>query len=188
MESLPDTFCSHLLQDPTLYTVRAVIILDQDGHRLVAKYYDCTFPSLLEQQEFERKIFQKTQRPESEVILVDGVTALCQRLSDVMCYIIGGPDENELMLLSALTCLCESLCHILRKHVDRNSLLENMDTVFLILDEIIDQGVILECESQQVIQRFNFKMVSEQAFGFVLFDYITGSNEQRECQKRTSLE
>ncbi|XP_071967719.1 coatomer subunit zeta-2 isoform X2 [Engystomops pustulosus] len=100
--------------DPTLYTVRAAIILDQDGHRLVAKYYDCTFPSLVEQQEFEKKLFLKTQRSESEVVLVDGVTALCQRSSDVMCFIIGGPDENELMLLSALTCLCESLYHILR--------------------------------------------------------------------------
>ncbi|XP_075701321.1 coatomer subunit zeta-2 isoform X2 [Rhinoderma darwinii] len=168
--------------DPTLYTVRAVIILDQDGDRLVAKYYDCTFPSLLEQREFEKKIFHRTQRSESEVILVDGVTALCQRSSDVMCYIIGGPDENELMLLSALTCLCESLCHILRKQMDRNLLLENMDTVFLILDEIIDMGVILECESQQVIQRLSFKTVSEQAFGFVLFDYITGTNEQKERQ------
>ncbi|XP_077108339.1 coatomer subunit zeta-2 isoform X1 [Ranitomeya variabilis] len=176
------------LSDPTLYTVRAVIILDQDGHRLVAKYYDSTFPSLSEQQEFERKVFHKTQRSESEVVLVDGVTALCQRSSDVMCYMIGGPDENELMLLAALTCLCESLCHVLRKHIDRNLLLENMDTVFLILDEIIDQGVILECESQQVVQRLSFKTVSEQAFGFVLFDYITGSNEQRECQKREALE
>ncbi|XP_069809363.1 coatomer subunit zeta-2 [Dendropsophus ebraccatus] len=179
MESLPD---------PTLYTVRAVIILDQDGNRLVSKYYDCTFPSLAEQREFEKKIFQKTQRSESEVVLVDGVTALCQRWSDVLCYIIGGPDENELMLLAALTCLCESLCHVLRKHVDRNLLIENMDTVFLILDEIIDQGVILECESQQVIQRLSFKTVSEQAFGFVLFDYITGSNEQREGHRRSAVE
>ncbi|KAG8566119.1 hypothetical protein GDO81_013115 [Engystomops pustulosus] len=176
------------LPDPTLYTVRAAIILDQDGHRLVAKYYDCTFPSLVEQQEFEKKLFLKTQRSESEVVLVDGVTALCQRSSDVMCFIIGGPDENELMLLSALTCLCESLYHILRKSLERNSLLENMDTVFLVLDEIIDRGVILECESQQVIERLSFKTVSEQAFGFVLFDYITGNNEQREGQRRAALE
>ncbi|XP_075033092.1 coatomer subunit zeta-2 isoform X2 [Mixophyes fleayi] len=176
------------LPDPTLYTVRAAIILDQDGHRLLAKYYDHTFPSLLEQREFERRIFYKTQRSECEVLLVDGVTVLSQRLSDVICYIIGGPDENELMLLSALTCICETLCHMLRKHADRSSLLENMDTAFLILDEIIDQGVILECESQQVIQRLSFKTISEPAFGFVLFDYITGSSEQRESQKQTVME
>ncbi|XP_040187520.1 coatomer subunit zeta-2 [Rana temporaria] len=176
------------LPEPTLYTVRAAIILDQDGHRLLAKYYDSTFPALMEQKEFERRIFHKTQRTESEVILVDGVTVLCQHLSDIMCYIIGGPDENELLLLSALTCICESLCHMLRKNVDRSSVLENLDAVYLILDEIIDQGVILESESQQVIQRLNFKTISEPAFGFVLFDYITGSNEQKEPQRRAVMD
>ncbi|XP_077315874.1 coatomer subunit zeta-2 isoform X1 [Lithobates pipiens] len=179
MESLPE---------PTLYTVRAAIILDQDGHRLLAKYYDSTFPALMEQKEFERRIFHKTQRTESEVILVNGVTVLCQHLSDIICYIIGGPDENELLLLSALTCICESLCHMLRKNVDRSSVLENLDAVYLILDEIIDQGVILESESQQVIQRLNFKTISEPAFGFVLFDYITGSNEQKEPQRRAVMD
>ncbi|XP_063815693.1 coatomer subunit zeta-2 isoform X1 [Pseudophryne corroboree] len=151
-------------------------------------YYDYTFPSLLEQKEFERRIFYKTQRSECEVILVDGVTVLCRRLSDVTCYIIGVPDENELLLLSALTCICESLCHMLRKHIDRSLLLDNLDTAFLILDEIIDQGVILECESQQVIQRLSFKTISEPAFGFVLFDYITGSSEERESQRKTLME
>ncbi|KAM5134840.1 coatomer subunit zeta-2 isoform 2-T2 [Mantella aurantiaca] len=151
-------------------------------------YYDGTFPSITEQREFERRIFHKTQRTENEVILVDGVTVLCQCLSDIMCYIIGGPDENELLLLSALTCICESLYHMLRKNVDRNSVVENLDTAFLILDEIIDQGVILESESQQVVQRLSFKTISEPAFGFVLFDYITGSNEQKESQRRAVMD
>ncbi|XP_018419099.1 PREDICTED: coatomer subunit zeta-2-like [Nanorana parkeri] len=174
--------------EPTLYTVRAAIILDQDGHRLLAKYYDDTFPSHMEQREFERRVFHKTQRSENEVILVDGVTVLCQHLSDIVCYIIGGPDENELLLLSALTCICESLCHMLRKNVDRSSVLDNLDTAFLILDEIIDQGVILESESQRVVQRLSFKTISEPAFGFVLFDYITGSNEQGEPQRRAVMD
>ncbi|KAM4622298.1 coatomer subunit zeta-2-like [Discoglossus pictus] len=148
-------------------------------------YYDHTFPSLPEQQAFEREIFQQAQRSGSEVLLVDGVTALCQRFPDITCYIVGGPEENELMLLTALTCMCDSLCHMLRKNMDRSSLLENMDTAFLILDEIIDQGVILESDSQQVVQRLSFKTISEPAFGFVLFDYLLSGNgeQQSECQK-----
>ncbi|CAH2301854.1 coatomer subunit zeta-2 isoform X1 [Pelobates cultripes] len=176
------------LPDPSLYTVRAAIILDHDGHRLLAKYYGDSFPSLKEQREFEKRISHMTQRSECEVLLVDGVTALCQRLSDVTCYIVGGPQENELLLLSALTCICESLCHMLRKNVDRSSLMENMDTVCLILDEIIDQGVILESESEKVVQRLSFKTISEPAFGFVLFDYLTGSGDHSDSRKRGDLE
>ncbi|KAM8945613.1 coatomer subunit zeta-2 [Pelodytes ibericus] len=179
----PDAVDEFKNVDPSLYTVRAAIILDQDGHRLLAKYYDNTFPSLMEQLQFEKRIFQMTQRSECEVLLVDGVTALCQRLSEITCYIVGGPQENELLLLSALTCICESLCHMLRKNLDRCSFLENLDTVYLILDEIIDQGVILESESEQVVQRLSFKTISEPAFGFVLFDYLTGSGDSSESRK-----
>ncbi|KAG8446857.1 hypothetical protein GDO86_014352 [Hymenochirus boettgeri] len=136
------------------------------------------YASWAEQQELERQIFRRSHKTENEVLLVDGVTALCQRLSDITCYIIGGPQENELLLLAALTCIIESLCHMLRKHVDRSSLMENMDTAFLIVDEIIDQGVILESDHQSVVQRLSFKTISEPAFGFVLFDYITGSGDQ----------
>uniref|UniRef100_A0A8C5QCI2 Coatomer subunit zeta n=1 Tax=Leptobrachium leishanense TaxID=445787 RepID=A0A8C5QCI2_9ANUR len=128
------------------------------------------------------------QRSECEVLLVDGVTVLCQRLSDITCYIVGGAQENELLLLSALTCICESLCHMLRQNVDRSSLLENMDLAWLILDEIIDHGVILESESEKVVQRLSFKTISEPAFGFVLFDYLTGSGDPSDTRKRTELE
>ncbi|XP_053309115.1 coatomer subunit zeta-2 isoform X2 [Spea bombifrons] len=147
---------------PSMYTVRAAIILDQDGRRLLAKYYDDTFPSLAEQREFERRIFLMSQRSECEVVLVDGVTALCQRLCDITCYIVGGPQENELLLLSALTCLSESLCRMLR--------------------------VILESESDKVVQRLSFKTISEPAFGFVLFDYLTGNGESSDSKKRTDVD
>uniref|UniRef100_A0A803JQ30 Coatomer subunit zeta n=1 Tax=Xenopus tropicalis TaxID=8364 RepID=A0A803JQ30_XENTR len=81
--------------DPSLYTVKAFIILDHDGRRLLAKYYGDAYPSLAEQQEFEKQIFRRSYKADNEVLLVDSVTALCQKLSDITCYIIGGPHENE---------------------------------------------------------------------------------------------
>uniref|UniRef100_A0A452ULH0 Coatomer subunit zeta n=1 Tax=Ursus maritimus TaxID=29073 RepID=A0A452ULH0_URSMA len=54
------------LQEPSLYTIKAVFILDNDGHRLLAKYYDDTFPSLKEQMAFEKNVFNKTSRTDSK--------------------------------------------------------------------------------------------------------------------------
>uniref|UniRef100_A0A8C3NNB7 Coatomer subunit zeta n=1 Tax=Cyanoderma ruficeps TaxID=181631 RepID=A0A8C3NNB7_9PASS len=51
-----------LMLEPSLYTVKAVIILDNDGERLFAKYYDDTYPSVKEQRAFEKNIFSKTHR------------------------------------------------------------------------------------------------------------------------------
>uniref|UniRef100_A0A8C0G8T4 Coatomer subunit zeta n=1 Tax=Chelonoidis abingdonii TaxID=106734 RepID=A0A8C0G8T4_CHEAB len=91
---------SALVLEPSLYTVKAIFILDNDGQRLLAK----------------------------------------------------------LMLMAVLTCLFDSLNHMLRKNVEKRSLLDNLDGAFLVVDEIVDGGVILESDPQQVIQKVNFRV------------------------------
>ncbi|XP_043440131.1 coatomer subunit zeta-2 isoform X1 [Prionailurus bengalensis] len=193
------------LQEPSLYTVKAVFILDNDGHRLLAKYYDDTFPSLKEQMAFEKNVFSKTSRTDSDIAFFGGMTIVYKSNIDLFLYVVGSSHENELMLMSVLTCLFESLNHVLspqktktgarasasrplpfpgplryhleqshrrvwpenevqrswviclRKNVEKRWLLENMDGAFLVLDEIVDGGVILESDPQQVIQKVNFR-------------------------------
>uniref|UniRef100_A0A8C0T5Q6 Coatomer subunit zeta n=1 Tax=Canis lupus familiaris TaxID=9615 RepID=A0A8C0T5Q6_CANLF len=83
-----------LILEPSLYTVKAILILDNDGDRLFAK----------------------------------------------------------LMLMAVLNCLFDSLSQMLRKNVEKRALLENME-LFLAVDEIVDGGVILESDPQQVVHR-----------------------------------
>ncbi|KAJ8345255.1 hypothetical protein SKAU_G00294480 [Synaphobranchus kaupii] len=48
---------------PSLYTVKAVFILDNDGNRLVSKYYDTElYSSMKEQKNFEKNVFNKTYK------------------------------------------------------------------------------------------------------------------------------
>ncbi|KAJ7313664.1 hypothetical protein JRQ81_005255 [Phrynocephalus forsythii] len=166
---------------PSLYTVKAIFILDSFGQRLLAKYYDDTFPSVKEQKCFERNVFNKTHKTDSEIAFLEGLTIVYKSSIDLFFYVVGSPHENELMLTSVLTCLFESLSHMLRKNVEKRTLVDNMDGVFLVVDETVDGGVILEIDPQQVIQKLNFRMLPEPAaYGFVLFDYITGNSEQSE--------
>uniref|UniRef100_A0A8C5YNH0 Coatomer subunit zeta n=1 Tax=Marmota marmota marmota TaxID=9994 RepID=A0A8C5YNH0_MARMA len=147
------------LQEPSLYTIKAVFILDNDGRRLLAKYYDDTFPSMKEQMVFEKNVFNKTSKTESEIAFFGGMTIVYKSSIDLFLYVVGSSHENELMLMSVLTCLFESLSHMLRKNVEKRWLLENMDGAFLVLDEIVDGGVILESDPQQVIQKVNFRVL-----------------------------
>ncbi|XP_057392615.1 coatomer subunit zeta-2 isoform X5 [Balaenoptera acutorostrata] len=152
------------LQEPSLYTIKAVFILDNDGHRLLAKYYDDTFPSMKEQMAFEKNVFNKTSRTDSEIAFFGGMTIVYKSSIDLFLYVVGSSYENELMLMSVLTCLFESLNHVLSPHktkagarassckdpalylikqwknVEKRWLLENMDGAFLVLDEIVDGG------------------------------------------------
>ncbi|XP_069490733.1 coatomer subunit zeta-2 isoform X1 [Ambystoma mexicanum] len=161
-----------LLPEPSLYTVKAVFILDNDGHRLLAKYYDDSFPSTKEQTAFEKKVFNKTYKTDSDIAFLDGMTIVYKSSIDLFLYVVGSAQENELMLMAVLGCLFDSLSHMLRKSVEKRSLLENMDGAFLVVDEIVDGGVILESDSQQVAQKLNFRLddnpLSEQSVAQVL--------------------
>ncbi|XP_019403909.1 PREDICTED: coatomer subunit zeta-2 isoform X1 [Crocodylus porosus] len=154
---------AQLFQEPSLYTVKAIFILDNDGQRLLAKYYDDTFPSMKEQKAFEKNVFNKTHKTDSEIAFLEGLTIVYKSSIDLFFYVVGSSHENELMLMAVLTCLFDSLNHMLRKNVEKRSLLDNMDGAFLVVDEIVDGGVILESDPQQVIQKVNFRTISEPA-------------------------
>ncbi|XP_040599935.1 coatomer subunit zeta-1-like [Mesocricetus auratus] len=142
-----------LILEPSLYTVKAILILDNDGDRLFAKYYDDTYPSVKEQKAFEKNIFNKTHRTDSEIALLEGLTVVYKSSIDLYFYVIGSSYENELMLMAVLNCLFDSLSQMLRKNVEKRALLENMEGLFLAVDEIVDGGVILESDPQQVVHR-----------------------------------
>ncbi|XP_069087112.1 coatomer subunit zeta-1 isoform X1 [Pleurodeles waltl] len=142
-----------VLPEPSLYTVKAVLILDNDGERLFAKYYDNTYPAVKEQKAFEKNIFNKTHRTDSEIALLEGLTVVYKSSIDLYFYVIGSSHENELMLMAVLNCLFDSLSQMLRKNVEKRALMENMEGLFLAVDEIVDGGVILESDPQQVVHR-----------------------------------
>ncbi|ETW74677.1 hypothetical protein HETIRDRAFT_412667 [Heterobasidion irregulare TC 32-1] len=150
----------------SLYAVNAFVVIDSDGHRVLAKYYSPKGQSYLggedfnkglhtfkEQRAFEKGLFQKTKKPGGEIILYDGHLVVYKHSLDVIFYLIGGPSENELMLHSALTAYSDALHMLLRNQVEKRGLLENLDLVVLCLDETIDDGIIVETDSTTIASR-----------------------------------
>lgn len=141
----------HLL--PSLYTVKAVIILDNDGQRLVSKYYDDTYPTSREQKNFEKNLFKKTHKSDSEIALLEGLTVVYKNNVDLFFYVVGSSQENELMLMSVLNCVFDTLNIILRKNVEKRVLLRHLDSAFLVVDEVVDGGVIMAVDPTSVADR-----------------------------------
>jgi len=139
---------------PTLYTVKGILILDNDGKRVYANYYDAnTFPTLKEQSTFEKSLFAKTAKANAEVLMLDGLTVLYKSNVDLFFYVLGGAHENELLLMSVLNCVYDSISQIMRKNVEKRALFENLDIIMLALDEICDGGIVLESDPQEVVNR-----------------------------------
>ncbi|XP_023336573.1 coatomer subunit zeta-1 [Eurytemora carolleeae] len=140
--------------EPALETIKAVLILDNNGTRILAKYYDSSVLSTpQEQKKFEKNLFGKTHKANSEIIMYEGMTCLYKSNVDLFFYIIGSVHENELVLMSVLDCIYNSVSQILRKNVDRRSLLDNLEVVMLALDEMIDNGIILEADPAALVAR-----------------------------------
>uniref|UniRef100_A0A0X3P8C4 Coatomer subunit zeta n=1 Tax=Schistocephalus solidus TaxID=70667 RepID=A0A0X3P8C4_SCHSO len=161
------------VREPTLYAIKAILILDSDGKRILAKYYDNTFPTLKAQLDFEKKLFSKTNKTSyAEITLFEGANCVHRSSSDIFFYVIGDANENELILMSALTCLHDSISHILRGNIEKKPLMDNLDLVFLAVDELCDGGIILECDSTALASRVGFKSedmsISEQTMSQAL--------------------
>ncbi|XP_071101453.1 coatomer subunit zeta-1-like isoform X1 [Haliotis cracherodii] len=139
--------------EPSLYTVKAITVLDNDGNRLVAKYFDDTFPTAKEQKQFEKNLFNKTHRANAEIIMFEGLTCVYKSNVDLFFYVVGSTQENELILASVLNALYDAVSQILRKNVEKRALLENLDAVYLAVDEICDGGIVLEADSNAIVQK-----------------------------------
>jgi len=145
------------LLEASLYTIKGVAILDNDGERIISRYYDDTFPTVKEQKEFEKNLFQKTSRQNAEIIMLDGLTVVYRSNVDLYFYVMGSQYENELILVSVLTAFYDAVSTMLRKNVEKRFLMEHLDAVLLAMDELVDGGVILEADSSNIIQRVAIK-------------------------------
>lgn len=91
------------LKEPTLYTIKGMAILDNDGNRILAKYYDKNvFATAKEQKAFEKNLFSKTHRANAEIIMLDGLTCVYRSNVDLFFYVMGSSHENEVFILSNL--------------------------------------------------------------------------------------
>ncbi len=64
-----------LFQVPKLDIIKGLLILDSNGRRVLAHYYNSGL-STKEQRSFEKKLFRKTFKTNVEVLMLEGFTVL----------------------------------------------------------------------------------------------------------------
>jgi len=145
----------------SIKTVKALIVLESSsGARLVSKFYsnEPSFLNKQRQEAFEAKLFSKTKgQPLAEIVILDDYAAVYKSSGDLTFYTIGGKDENELLLLQVLNVFREAMDLLLRNQVEKKTMLENLDYVLLTMDELIDSGIILEWDVDEIVKRVSLK-------------------------------
>ncbi|KAG6015411.1 hypothetical protein E4U54_003526 [Claviceps lovelessii] len=152
----------------TLFSVQAVLILGtEDGARILAKYYSSPhsasagagaastnpYADLKAQKAFEKGLIEKTAKQNGDIILYDNRIVLYKLESDIMIYVVGSLDENEILLYNAVLAIRDSLHLAFKQSIDKRTIIENYDLVSLAIDEIVDDGIILETDPTIIVQR-----------------------------------
>ncbi|CAO3677412.1 unnamed protein product [Umbelopsis vinacea] len=137
----------------SLYAIKAVVLLDAEGNRVLSKYYGKEYVSTKDQKAFEKGLFDKTKRAQGEIIMYDNHIVLYRSNIDIFFYVVASADENELMISSMLNAFYDAVSTLLRHQVEKRSILDNLDLVVLCLDETVDDGIILETDSNAIVGR-----------------------------------
>ena len=88
---------------------------------------------------------------------VDNYVAIFRCYSDMTIFIIGHSEDNELILGQVLDCMHECFDRIFRKGIERRALIENMSGVILVIDELLDQGIVMHLDPAMILARIDTK-------------------------------
>ncbi|MBA0868340.1 hypothetical protein Goshw_012028, partial [Gossypium schwendimanii] len=86
----------------------------------------------------------------AEITIFDSNIVIYKFVQDLHFFITGGDDENELLLATVLQGLFDAIALRLRNTIDKREALENLDVIFLCIDEVVDQGMILETDANAI--------------------------------------
>lgn len=157
-----ETKTNSVMDRLSLYSIQAVLLLDDSGQRIYAKYYHPPHESqqenslsvnLKKQKEFEASLFKRTHHQNLEILLLDDCLVLYKDYSTFSLYLIGSIDENEIVLQQSFNSIRDSLELILNTGIDKKSIQDNYDMVELAINESIDGGIILETDAATIASR-----------------------------------
>lgn len=141
-----------------LKSLKAIVLLDMDGRRILAKYYDET---AINQIAFEKKLFKNTrgQKVSEEFLSLDRMYIIHRFFSDFHLYVIGQRSENPMLLDLISDCFVDVMKMLTTKATLEQAFIDGYKAqLILAMDEICDNnGLVLEIDSNLVYSRITLK-------------------------------
>lgn len=140
--------------------VLAVSVLGPNGARLYASFFGRLFKSgdaaALEDYVFRQAIDARGLG--TGILAHQKLCSVYKRQGDVVILVSSSGAENELILATVLDALLESLLLLLHARIDSAVILQNLDLVMLCIDEMIDDGIILELDPELIAERASMRL------------------------------
>lgn len=163
--------------------VHAVIVVNQEGARITSRYCDrAVWRDLMSQRAFEKRLLGKVQALQNvsesvEVMEIEDFVVAFKQSEDLFLFVVAPAYENELVMAQVLDSLYDTLHLLLRGQVFEEAVLDNLESLLLTVDELVDQeGIIMEVDPQELVERVGLRndglmekvQVGEQTLGQAL--------------------
>lgn len=134
-----------------LKSIKAIILLDIDGKYILGRSYDDEIIS----DNLKRNLFTKTkgQKIKDEIVALNDMLIIHKFVTDFHLYVIGKKNENPMILDSVSSCILDVIKMLAPKNVESSVLDQNKAQLIIAIDEICDDGTILETDPDIVHQR-----------------------------------
>jgi hypothetical protein len=136
-----------------LSRIHGVVIYSVHGARIVAQYYTSTIPQN-QTASFEAAIFQRARDDQlGEVMQHNNFLVVYKVVNDLLIFLVCDLKTNELLMGELLEAIATSLSLIYKSKVNAESLVQQIDLLYLLLDETIENGFIFEADPEVVAAR-----------------------------------
>ncbi len=163
--------------------ISGVAVLEADSAKRIATRY--FHPSLTDREKqviFEKQLFTKISKSlpnfsqisapadkgkeggkvvnnegSNEIVLVDDFVIIVRLVNDLIICVIGNSSFNDLILNEFTNTIFESLKLILNP-INKKNCFKKLDQIFLIIDESIENGVILEFDAHHIVSRIQMNV------------------------------
>jgi len=152
----------------------AILVLDAEGHRLAVKYTSLArrqlWTDVKQQLAFEKRVFSKmpkvipTGSSEVDVAVLDDWNVLFQACNDVIVAVVAASTENELIVMQFVEGIYSAMVSVapagfLASGLTKQLVLDKLSDILFVLDEVQDNGIIMETEEDKITARV--KMIDE---------------------------
>ena len=144
----------------SLKEIKAVLILEDSANRILVRYYDAKRDALKEQKEFEKTLCKKIRQQKggtTRIMIHSGTVVVVEIVANIFFCVVSSMQSNELITEHVVIILMKTLTKVFYgeewDRMDAQALMEKLDILALVLDEIIDNGMILEEDSDVIAKR-----------------------------------
>jgi hypothetical protein len=135
--------------------ISGILVFDETKP-LVARY----FGEAKERQiSIEKDLIRKLSAKEniSDLLLVDKYILQIKSSSDVYIGVLYDLNENDVIIQSFLESVFKALGSLVGSPISKRKVTEKLDSVFLLIDEVCESGIILEDDPERTVGRVEMR-------------------------------